>query len=389
MTGDDRLPFLRQIIADPDDDDHRLVYADWLEEHGDRRGEFIRAQCEYDRTMPHTKANVRAFDAARDLFQRHGSEWLRELGHDSLRDYEFRRGFVSKLEMTANTFLEHGERILSSTPLDCIRLPYLSGKLNQLIESGLMLRLRGIDLCGLKLSARRVKRILDSTPRLRRLLLRYAPYALDAYVAEAIMGSPSGELIEELSIDGSAVDPEFFQKLAFAGGLRRLKSLRIGSEQFGVRDGDQFEQWQLPDLEELCVSGNLRVAEMTMLAKRVGLKQIKIGYGALPAKGLRMMIDSGAFAAAERIELQRCNLSERAGIALLASDLSACRHLNLAGNQRLSDACWIALMENETAGKVESLVAAEGTFSRSMFEEVGKWTQLHPLTENDQLPGGS
>src|SRR4051794_3242117 len=34
--------FLDSILADPLEDIHRLVYADWLEEHGDPRGEFVR-----------------------------------------------------------------------------------------------------------------------------------------------------------------------------------------------------------------------------------------------------------------------------------------------------------------------------------------------------------
>src|SRR5262249_25897060 len=34
--------FRKAILADPDDDMPRLVYADWLEEHGDPRGELIR-----------------------------------------------------------------------------------------------------------------------------------------------------------------------------------------------------------------------------------------------------------------------------------------------------------------------------------------------------------
>src|SRR5262249_44727116 len=38
--------FIRAIRESPGDDTVRLVYADWLEEHGDpERAEFIRAQC--------------------------------------------------------------------------------------------------------------------------------------------------------------------------------------------------------------------------------------------------------------------------------------------------------------------------------------------------------
>jgi len=49
MTDED---FIRTIIDDPDDNSVRLVYADWLEEHGDPRGEFLRLQCALDEELP-------------------------------------------------------------------------------------------------------------------------------------------------------------------------------------------------------------------------------------------------------------------------------------------------------------------------------------------------
>ena len=50
MTHDQA--FLRAICEAPDDDAPRLVYADWLEERGYLRGEFIRVQCMYARLAP-------------------------------------------------------------------------------------------------------------------------------------------------------------------------------------------------------------------------------------------------------------------------------------------------------------------------------------------------
>jgi len=50
----DEWPFIREIRALPFDDDPRLVFADWLEERGDTRAEFIRLQCQL--------ANLRARD---------------------------------------------------------------------------------------------------------------------------------------------------------------------------------------------------------------------------------------------------------------------------------------------------------------------------------------
>jgi len=38
-------PFIRAILADPENDAPRLIYADWLEERGDARGEYLRLEC--------------------------------------------------------------------------------------------------------------------------------------------------------------------------------------------------------------------------------------------------------------------------------------------------------------------------------------------------------
>ena len=36
--------FMEAILQSPDDDALHLIFADWLEEHGNPRGEFIRVQ---------------------------------------------------------------------------------------------------------------------------------------------------------------------------------------------------------------------------------------------------------------------------------------------------------------------------------------------------------
>jgi uncharacterized protein (TIGR02996 family) len=42
----EELAFLKLIVADPADLTARLAYADWLDEQGDRRGEYVRVECE-------------------------------------------------------------------------------------------------------------------------------------------------------------------------------------------------------------------------------------------------------------------------------------------------------------------------------------------------------
>ena len=46
----DEEDFIRAILASPDDDTLRLVFADWLEDQGSPRGEFIRLHCELANT---------------------------------------------------------------------------------------------------------------------------------------------------------------------------------------------------------------------------------------------------------------------------------------------------------------------------------------------------
>ncbi|HEY0253108.1 MAG TPA: TIGR02996 domain-containing protein [Kofleriaceae bacterium] len=66
---------LDEVLAHPHSDDPRRVYADWLSERGDPRGEFIAVQCELARKLD--------FDAARrenHLLREHRLRWLAELG---------------------------------------------------------------------------------------------------------------------------------------------------------------------------------------------------------------------------------------------------------------------------------------------------------------------
>src|SRR5579884_764972 len=46
------LRWLRRVKDEPDRDDVRLVFADWLDEQGDQRGEWVRVQCRRSNLPP-------------------------------------------------------------------------------------------------------------------------------------------------------------------------------------------------------------------------------------------------------------------------------------------------------------------------------------------------
>ena len=67
--------FLRDVVEHPGDETPRLIYADWLSERGDPRGEFIHLQCELARLAEDDQRRPALEDRAFELEQRWGREW--------------------------------------------------------------------------------------------------------------------------------------------------------------------------------------------------------------------------------------------------------------------------------------------------------------------------
>jgi uncharacterized protein (TIGR02996 family) len=71
----DEPAFLRALLASPEDNNLRLVYADWLEERGDPRAEFLRLEVALHQTEP----SARPRDLCERLHQARGTldpRWL-------------------------------------------------------------------------------------------------------------------------------------------------------------------------------------------------------------------------------------------------------------------------------------------------------------------------
>jgi uncharacterized protein (TIGR02996 family) len=71
------FPFLSALFSRPDDDGLRLVYADWLEERGDPRAEFLRLDVEQHRPANADKDRQAALaKQMRDLMPRLDARWV-------------------------------------------------------------------------------------------------------------------------------------------------------------------------------------------------------------------------------------------------------------------------------------------------------------------------
>jgi uncharacterized protein (TIGR02996 family) len=119
----DRLAFLRATRANPDDDTARLVFADWLDEHDDPLGAFIRVQLELDPIRdrledPHVRRLI--LHEERLLLESSGRtlgaafDCGKYLSHPEYID--FRRGLPEWMCVSLDTLLTHGERLFEAYP---------------------------------------------------------------------------------------------------------------------------------------------------------------------------------------------------------------------------------------------------------------------------------
>jgi uncharacterized protein (TIGR02996 family) len=128
----EREALLRAICENPDDDTPRLVFADWLDEHGEpERAEFIRVQIELA-GLPDGKKKQKQQAREKELLDAHKQEWTEPLKEFRASRTEhparnedfciFRRGFVEGISSDGAILVEQGERLFTLAPIRELRL---------------------------------------------------------------------------------------------------------------------------------------------------------------------------------------------------------------------------------------------------------------------------
>jgi uncharacterized protein (TIGR02996 family) len=132
--------FIQAIRETPNDDAPRLIFADWLEEHGQAdHAEFIRVQCRIMHLTEKEPEQALLSARAEELLcghwdewvgplrtivgpwrDRYGEGWMRDEYHpDGLR--RFQRGFVDALGLDAENFLRYADQLKRLVPLRELR----------------------------------------------------------------------------------------------------------------------------------------------------------------------------------------------------------------------------------------------------------------------------
>ena len=112
----DRDALFNAVLDAPGDDAPRLVYADWLDEHGEpERAEVIRLQVEAACT-PFYEPRYDALNRrANELIRTAGAGW--RLPNIRADDQVFRRGFVEEITVFPEVVFRTGEDLFRQAPL--------------------------------------------------------------------------------------------------------------------------------------------------------------------------------------------------------------------------------------------------------------------------------
>jgi uncharacterized protein (TIGR02996 family) len=241
---DEREAELRQAIADaPDDIGARLVYADFLQERGDLRGEHIALACAQDGETETAEMRRRA------LWQHHGAAWMAADLGATPDAVEYRNGFPHAVRATLMQLVELGDQ-LTRQPLRklSVRMPPIDN--DAVAASPVLPRVRELDLGNRFDDADATTRILAAATRVTHLALRllHGSRNVDA-IWQSLERYERFDQLEHFELEWIPLSAERARWLA--ARLTRVKSLRLTSS----TDAESIVALaeRMPELEHLYI----------------------------------------------------------------------------------------------------------------------------------------
>lgn len=299
------MSLLDHVLADPDSDAPRLVYADWLLEQpnaiAQARGEFIQIQCRLaalpDEASPERTALVRR-EAA--LLARYERAWIaaaipaalnRRRAWDATGG-RFERGFIAELVVDdVGKSLPHLPALLAKLPLQRLHVwCHVPGDLAALLAAPGLEQLRELTLgisdgaCADPIAPLLTTRRLDGLRRLGFAWHRSLRGGIDAPVA-AVLAAPLAANVTQLELALPGHDESNIAH-AVAAALDspcagQLEALRVRARERGPIGAtptpigsaaiDRLCSAHLPNLRALALDGTEVAVALPALADRAGL----------------------------------------------------------------------------------------------------------------------
>jgi uncharacterized protein (TIGR02996 family) len=387
MTHDEA--FLEAIREQPDDDGPRLVYADWLDDHGQPdRAEFIRVQCERARGAEGPRAEV-LIQRARELLEARWEEWvgpLREAVRSTKAHFaeawltggfhpdglsRFRRGFVDTLTLGAEDFLARTGALTRLVPLRHLGLRGAGRCASALAEASYLLgveTLSFVDYFDSPLTAGGA-RALAASPHLGQLRTLYL-YRNDIGDAglEALVVAPWLDGLQALDVTDAGLTAVGVRALAESPRVPRLGALWLGGNSFGGENvlGILTVSRLWPGLHTLGLNNSgidpERLAALAA-APAGNLRKLDLADNHLGARGAQRLAEAACLGTLTALNLSSCRLGDEGAEVLARSPhLAALRTLDL-GSNRITDRGARALADSPHLRRLQRLLLADNEIS--------------------------
>jgi uncharacterized protein (TIGR02996 family) len=318
--------FLAAIIARPDDDLPRLVFADFLEESGDtERAEFIRVQCELAR-LPAGHPDRPALAAREEeLLDAYKPRWIVP---DLRGAQRFRRGFVEVVRTTAEWLVAAAGRLFARTPVRELRVQGADRYAEPLARLAGLARVEALDLTNN--GFRTVERLLNEAPlgSLRRLAVRNGQLWPER--VQAIARSPAAARLGRLDLSGNPISDAGAAVLASDPAFAGLTALAARSDQMHYPDrvhaagadalarSATLTRLRSLDLRGQCV-GDAGLIDLVRSPNAAGLVELDLAdneIGSLGATAVEALVESPHLGRLEWVGLARNRIDRLAAEAL-------------------------------------------------------------------------
>jgi uncharacterized protein (TIGR02996 family) len=345
----DRDALVAAICANPEEDTPRLMFADWLDEHGaPERAEFIRLQCEQARLADDGSDSQPVYEFLRDrdyvtrpsadwtridddihrrialamraddLLRRFGEGWVPKLPKRyQLQWNGFHRGFPHRLELGTwrkKILSELAPRLRGAVPAFTLVVAdhFNDWSVEQLADAGLLGHISGLDLgadCWAGLSEFGGR---PEAAAVRSLKVRFTQYANGTELASALADAPHWTGLRVLDLSETVLDAAACETVLRAKHLSTLRRLYLR----GMYD------WTPDTVRALAVG---RFPELTSLSLS------GVGNGGAVAEALA---SSPCLTRLRRLDLPGNDMHGRGVTALLASShLANVAYLGLENNR--------------------------------------------------------
>jgi uncharacterized protein (TIGR02996 family) len=327
MTSQDEQSFLTAILAAPEDDTPRLVFADWLDERGSdddkARAALIRAQCRAEYLAPNSKERLKLEREALAILKAHSKRWLEpirkaELGHTHV----FRRGFLDGLTISSIEFIRHGKRLFELAPtLRTVRFPNAANEVTELAESPFLARLASVDLtrmctCGYCHIDEELRDLFGSKHAQNLRYLNLSHDRMDDVGARGLARSPHLANLTTLDLSNNPLGTEGLAALAKSKHLGKLTTLVLS--RIGLPPG---------------VAGSAGLVAFARSKNFPALAHLELSENGFNAASAEVLVGARFFPQLTHLDLSKNRIGEQGARALARAEGTKLEVLNLTGTR--------------------------------------------------------